>query len=51
MEEKLVVIGEGQKLIPLHNDEDIEEYTSQVIAPIIAEGDAIGAVIILSKKR
>ena len=47
---KPVLLGEGgQKLIPLHSDEDIEE-TSQVVAPIVAEGDAIGAVIILSKQ-
>lgn len=48
---KPVLLGEGaQKLIPLHSDEDTSEMTSQVVAPIIAEGDAIGAVIILSKK-
>ena len=48
---KPVLLGEGgQKLIPLHSDEDIEEMTSQVVAPIVAEGDAIGAVIILSKQ-
>ena len=28
----------------------MEQYTSQVIAPIIAEGDAIGAVLIVSKE-
>lgn len=27
-----------------------ENITSQVIAPIIAEGDAIGAVLIVSKE-
>ena len=27
-----------------------EKYVSQVISPIIAEGDAIGAVVILSKQ-
>ncbi len=48
---KPVLLGEGsQKVIPLHTDEEVTEMTSQVVAPIIAEGDAIGAVIILSKK-
>ena len=48
---KPVLLGEGsKKLIPLHSDEEIGNMTSQVIAPIIAEGDAIGAVIILSKQ-
>ena len=32
-----------------NSDEENGEYSSQVIAPIIAEGDAIGAVLIVSK--
>lgn len=36
--------------IPLHNDDHDSTYNSQVISPIIAEGDEIGAVIILSKE-
>jgi AbrB family transcriptional regulator (stage V sporulation protein T) len=49
---KSVIVGEGVgKLVPLYDDEDAEsKYTSQVISPIIAEGDAIGAVIILAKQ-
>ncbi|GAA0071370.1 stage V sporulation protein T [Clostridium sardiniense] len=48
---KPILLGDGnQKLIPLHSDEDVEGMTSQVVAPIIAEGDAIGAVVILSKQ-
>ncbi len=30
-------------------DEDMEEYVSEAICPILSEGDAIGAVILLSK--
>ena len=48
---KSIIITESNKTIPLHNDEDPGEYTSQVIAPIIAEGDAIGAVLIVSKEQ
>lgn len=49
---KTIILGEDSKVIPLHNDEDDaeEKYTSQVISPIIAEGDSIGAVIIMSKE-
>ncbi len=49
---KTIILGEDSKVIPLHNDEDDAEkkYTSQVISPIIAEGDSIGAVIIMSKE-
>jgi AbrB family transcriptional regulator (stage V sporulation protein T) len=45
-----VLLGEGGKVIPLYNDEEEGKYNYQVISPIIAEGDAIGAVIILSKE-
>ncbi|AYE34472.1 stage V sporulation protein T [Clostridium septicum] len=47
---KAVLINDEGKTILLHNDEEQGKYSSQVIAPIIAEGDAIGAVIILSKQ-
>ena len=48
---KTVLLGEGsEKIIPLHNDDEEDKYLSQVISPIIAEGDAIGAVIILAKQ-
>lgn len=40
----------SNKVIPLHNDDDEANYVSQVISPILAEGDAIGTVIILSKE-
>ncbi len=46
---KATLIVENGKTIPLHNDEENGVYSNQVIAPIIAEGDAIGAVLILSK--
>ena len=46
---RAVIISEDSKTIPLHNDEEMGQYSSEVIAPIIAEGDAIGAVLIISK--
>ena len=49
-ERKAILITEQNKTITLHSDEESGKYTSQVISPIIAEGDAIGAVIILSKE-
>lgn len=51
-ERKTVVYStkEGNKGISLTSDEeDGKMYSSQVISPIIAEGDAIGAVLIMSK--
>lgn len=51
-ERKTVLLGEGNaKAVPLYDDEDMDgKYAAQVVSPIIAEGDAIGAVIILSKQ-
>ena len=37
-------------VIPLHSDDEEGLYVSQVISPIIAEGDEIGVVIIVSKE-
>ena len=46
---KAVILGEGsEKTISLYEDEMENKYNSQVIVPIIAEGDSIGAVLILS---
>lgn len=51
-ERKTVILGDGAKLIPLFEDEEAEgKYFSQVISPIIAEGDAIGSVIIASREQ
>ena len=54
-ERKTVLLGTtGKKVIPLHKDEEdenmAEKYLSQVISPIIAEGDNVGAIIIISKE-
>lgn len=41
----------AQAIIPICEGEDSAEYKAQVIAPIIAEGDTVGAVIIASKEE
>ena len=51
-ERKTVLLTKNNNtVIPLHNDDDENSYVSQVISPIIAEGDEIGSVIILSKEE
>lgn len=45
-----VIANKGDKKFVPIVDEDIDEYGSQVISPIICEGDAIGSVIITSKE-
>lgn len=49
---RTILMSKDRELIPLYDDEDFEgKYATQVISPIIAEGDAIGAVIIVSKDK
>lgn len=46
--ENVLAAKDEKSYVKITNDED-GEYTYQVISPIITEGDAIGAVIILTK--
>lgn len=48
----LLLDKEKNKPIALYEEENPDEkYFAQVISPIIAEGDAIGAVVILAKQQ
>lgn len=42
--------GSGTRLVPVTNEEDAQAYTAQVICPIIADGESIGAVVLLSRE-
>ncbi|MDF2539498.1 MAG: spoVT [Herbinix sp.] len=46
--ENIIAAKEDKNFVRIMNDDD-GEYTYQVISPIISEGDAIGAVILLTK--
>ena len=46
---KTYLMDEANKALPMYEDEDVSEFIAQVVAPIIAEGDVIGSVIIASK--
>lgn len=51
-EREIVTTTEGQATLPITSDEGDEgNYESQVIAPIITQGDPIGSVIICSKDK
>jgi AbrB family transcriptional regulator (stage V sporulation protein T) len=55
MDERKTVVrkgkADGKGFAVSSDEEDGNKYSSQVISPIIAEGDPIGAVIILSKEN
>lgn len=44
-----VIAQKGEKKFVPFTEEDSEDFENQVISPIICEGDAIGAVVILGK--
>ena len=41
----------GGKIVPVTSEEDVSGYTAQVVSPIIADGEAIGAVLLLSREQ
>ena len=41
----------GGKMMSVTNEEDNTGYTAQVVSPIIADGEAIGAVLLLSREQ
>lgn len=50
-EREVLAVAVGEKQYINIINEEMEEFASEVIAPIICEGDAIGAVIILCKDK
>lgn len=44
-----VSTARGETLVPVTTDDSGDRFTAQLILPIISAGDAIGAVILLSK--
>ena len=39
----------GGKMVPITTEDKPEQYTAQIVAPILADGEIIGGVILLSK--
>ena len=50
-ERMTVQAGKGERAFTPVTDDDGEGITAQVITPIICEGDAIGAVIVMSRDQ
>ena len=44
-------VENGDALLPLTRGDEKSGYTAELIVPIIASGDAVGAVILLSKEQ
>lgn len=47
----LLKSSEGHNMVAIKNGEDLSRIDTEAIAPIISEGQAIGAVLMISKKE
>ena len=43
-------LGAGAKMIPLTADDRAEEYTAQIVAPILSDGEIIGGLMLVSRE-
>lgn len=43
-------LAAGGKMIPITNDDRAETYTAQIVAPILADGEIIGGLILISRE-
>lgn len=41
---------QGDKMIPVTNDDRADQYTAQLVVPILSDGEIIGGLILLSKE-
>ena len=48
LEERIIWSTKNESIIPLFKNDDKSKYTSQIVIPIIDEGDVIGSIIAFS---
>lgn len=46
----LLNLSTGAKMIPITSDDRPENYSAQIIAPILADGEIVGGLILLSRE-
>lgn len=44
-------VAQGAKIIPVTTEEGADQYTAQVIVPILSDGEVIGALVLLSREQ
>ena len=47
---QLLNLSSGARMIPVTTDDRTDNYSAQIIAPIIADGEIIGSLILLSRE-
>lgn len=43
-------LSAGAKMVPVTNDDHAENYASQIIAPILADGEIVGGLMLVSRE-
>ena len=46
---QLLNLASGARMIPVTNDDQADAYSAQIVAPILADGEIIGSLILLSR--
>ena len=46
---QMLNLAEGARMIPVTNDDHADVYSAQIVAPILADGEIIGSLILLSR--
>ena len=52
MQERMTVmknLADGERMIPLVRDDAVEQYTGQIIVPILADGEIVGGLMLVSR--
>lgn len=47
---KVLNLSAGAKMIPITGDDKADQYSAQIIAPILSEGEIIGGLMLLSRE-
>ena len=42
-------LSSGAKMVPITNDDRADSYSSQIVAPILADGEIVGGLILISR--
>lgn len=42
-------LADGDRMLPLVADDNVDQYTAQIIAPILADGEIVGGLILLNR--
>lgn len=44
-------VAQGAKIVPVTTEESADQYTAQIVMPILADGEVIGALALLSREN